>query len=410
MPIYEYTALKDNKVIVKGRIEAEDSRKARRQLADQGLIPTKIEEFGINKGAYAARRKTARKKVAAGHIPSLSLKDKIDFTQTLQILSATGISIIETLAFIENNADSRNVKRCALEIKKQIIGGGTFAETLGKYRNTFGNIYVGLVSAGEDSGELDKTLDRMLELLRKQADVKSKVSGALVYPCFILVLAVIVSIVMLGFVFPAFAEMFANLDKELPFITKACMAAGNFIKQYWYWTAAILAGVGFFIAFLFKNPVTRKIIDTIALKLPLLNELLRFSNFSNFLSVMQVAYDAGIPIVDCLYLANLTMECAVLKEAIEKASVKIHQGTQLSQALQSTGEVPKMVLFMIQTGEQSGKLGELLINAIQYIDKKLDDIIDKFTKMIEPVMMLLIGGLVMVFALALYLPLFGAYQ
>ena len=250
----------------------------------------------------------------------------------------------------------------------------------------------------------------MLELLRKQADVKSKVSGALVYPCFILVLAVIVSIVMLGFVFPAFAEMFANLDKELPFITKACMAAGNFIKQYWYWTAAILAGVGFFIAFLFKNPVTRKIIDTIALKLPLLNELLRFSNFSNFLSVMQVAYDAGIPIVDCLYLANLTMECAVLKEAIEKASVKIHQGTQLSQALQSTGEVPKMVLFMIQTGEQSGKLGELLINAIQYIDKKLDDIIDKFTKMIEPVMMLLIGTLVMVFALALYLPLFGAYQ
>ena len=164
MPIYEYSALKNNRTIVKGRIEAEDSKKARKQLVGQGLIPTKIEEFGVVKGATAARRKTARKKVAAGRIPSLSLKDKIDFTQTLQILSATGISIIETLAFIENNADSRNVKRTALEIKKQIIGGGTFAETLGKYRSTFGNIYVGLVSAGEDSGELDKTLERMLEL------------------------------------------------------------------------------------------------------------------------------------------------------------------------------------------------------------------------------------------------------
>lgn len=402
MPIYEYTALKDNRTVVKGKVEADDMKKARRQLADQGLIPTRIEELGsTKKGTY--------KKRVAGSIPPLSLNDKIEFTQTLQILSSTGISIIETLAFIENNADSKRVAKSASEIKKQIISGGTFAETLAKYRNTFGNIYVGLVSAGEDSGEMDKTLARMLELLKKQQDVKSKVTGALVYPCFILVLAAVVSVIMLGMVFPAFAEMFANLDKELPAITKACMATGNFIKECWYAVIIIFVAVAGIIYYLFKNPTSKAIIDAVCLKVPVLGELFRYSNFSNFLSVMQVAYDAGIPIVDCLYLANLTMECAVLKKAVDQASVKIHQGAQLSQALYTTGEVPKMVLFMIQTGEQSGKLGELLVNAISYIDKKLDDVIDKFTKLIEPVMMLFIGALVMVFALALYLPLFGAY-
>ena len=124
---------------------------------------------------------------------------------------------------------------------------------------------------------------------------------------------------------------------------------------------------------------------------------------------MQVAYDAGIPIVDCLYLANLTIEILVLRRSLDTASDMIRQGAQLSTALKKTGEVPNMIVFMIQTGEQSGRLGDLLTHAIYFIDKRLDDTIDKFTKLIEPFMMLVIGGLVMVMALALYLPLFGAY-
>ena len=125
---------------------------------------------------------------------------------------------------------------------------------------------------------------------------------------------------------------------------------------------------------------------------------------------MQVAYDAGVPIVECLYLSNLTLTNYTLKEKIEAATSMVQQGQHLSVALRTTGSIPKMILFMIATGEQSGRLGEMLLQAVHYIDKKLDDIIDTMTKMIEPLMLIVIGSIVLTLALALYLPLFGSYM
>lgn len=403
MPLYEYNALKNNKNIIRGKIEADDSRQAREKILKMGLLPTKIED------SEEVKNKGKQKKVRSAGIPSLSLKDKIEFTTSLQILSATGIPIIETLAFIENNAESNGVRKAAFEIRKQVIGGLTLAETLGRYRDVFGRVYVGLVSAGEDSGELDKTLERMLLLLKKQDDIKSKVTGALVYPAFVIILAALIVVVMLAFVFPAFKDMFDSLGKELPWATKMCMAAGDFIRESWYiMIGGVLAGA-FGLYKVFTVEASKKVVDTFVLKVPLLADLMKFSNFSNFLSVMQVAYDAGIPIVDCLYLSNLTMENICLRNSILSASARVQQGTHLSVALRATEQVPTMILFMIATGEQTGRLGDLLVHCISYIDKKLDDIIDKFTKLIEPVMLIFVGGLVLFLALALYLPLFGAY-
>ena len=164
------------------------------------------------------------------------------------------------------------------------------------------------------------------------------------------------------------------------------------------------------IIFIFKNEFTRRILDRIVLKVPLLSSLMRFANYSNFLAVLQVAYDAGIPVVNCLYLANLTLENSVLRDAISAAAIRVQQGTNLSSALKSTGQIPNMMLFMIATGEQSGRLGEMLYNCTVYIDKKLDDIIDTFTKLVEPFMLIVIGGIVLFLALALYMPLCGAYN
>lgn len=401
MPLYQYTALKNNKNHVKGKIEADDSKQAREKITRMGLTPIKIEDASGGVGS--------KLKIGTARIPALSLKDKIEFTTSLQILSVTGIPIIETLAFIENNAESDAVRKAAYEIRKQVIAGSTLSETLAKYKDIFGRVFVGLVSAGEDSGELEKTLDRMLVLLKKQDEIKSKVSGALVYPVFVIILAVCIVLVMLVFVFPAFKEMFDSLGKELPLITKICMDAGEFIRQFWYILIGLVAIIAFSLYKAFTIEASKEVIDTFSLKVPLLGDLFSCSNFSNFLSVMQVAYDAGIPIIDCLYLANLTMDNIALKKAILKATAKVQQGTHLSVALRQSENVPKMVLFMIATGEQTGRLGELLVHCITFIDKKLDDIIDKFTKLIEPVMLIVIGGLVLVLALALYLPLFGAY-
>ena len=389
MPTFSYTALKNNKDIVKGKVDAQDARSAREAVKKMGLLPTKItDDSSSEKGA----QQQASKVILPQKIKSFSLKDKIEFTQTLQILTSTGIPIIETLVFLENNAESKSIRGVAHELRRNIIVGGlTLAETLEKYRKVFGRVFVGLVKAGEDSGELDKTLTRMLELLKKQDDIKSKVVGALVYPIFVILLACLVVTVMLVFVFPAFKDMFDNLGRELPLMTQICMSLGLFVRKFWFVPIIFITFLVMAVKHILSNDVTKRPVDKFFLEVPLLSDLLKYANYSNFLAVLQVAYEAGIPIVDCLYLANMTLDNLVLKDAILGATAKVQQGVHLSVALRSSNQIPNMMTFMIATGEQSGRLGELLHHCTTFIDQRLDGIIDKFTKLVEPAMLIFIG-------------------
>lgn len=406
MAIYNYIALKNNKDIVKGKVNAEDLREARESIRSLGFIPTKVYEEKT-KSEEDNEKKT---EVKGGKIKKLGLQDRMDFTSTLQILAQSGIPIIESLMFIENDAAKLKVRLVAKELRRQIMAGATFADTIAKYPDQFGQIYIGLVKAGEDSGELEKTLQRLLELLGKEAAIRGKVIGTLMYPMFVIVLAVIIVLVMLMFVFPVFKEMFDGMGKDLPWITATLMSAGIFLKTYWFFVPIILGSIAGFFTFIMRWQPSKRKIDEFVLKVPLLCDLIQYSNFANFVAVMQVAYDAGVPIIECLYLANVTLTNYTLKTKIETATLKVQQGQHLSIALRSTRVMPKMILFMIATGEQSGRLGDMLLQATNFIDKKLDGIIDTMTKMIEPIMLIVIGSIVLTLALALYLPLFSSYM
>ena len=405
MTIYNYIALKNGKDIVKGKVEAADLREARDNIRKLGFIPTKVYEEKVKNNT-----KDPVDAIKAGKIQSLGLQERMDFTSTLQILAQSGIPIIESLMFIENDAAKLKVRLVAKELRRQIMQGATFADTIAKYPHQFGQVYIGLVKAGEDSGELERTLQRLLELLTKEANIRSKVIGTLMYPMFVIVLAVIIVLVMLMFVFPVFKEMFDGMGKELPWITATLMSVGIFLKTYWFFVPLIIGSMVGTCIFLIRYEPTKRKIDEIVLKVPLLKDLMQYSNFANFIAVMQVAYDAGVPIIECLYLANMTLTNFTLKEKIESAALKVQQGQHLSVALRSTRIMPKMILFMIATGEQSGRLGDMLLQATNFIDKKLDGIIDTMTKMIEPIMLIVIGSIVMILALALYLPLFNSYM
>lgn len=398
MAIFNYVALKNKSEVVNGKIEAEDIKAAREAIRNLGLVPTKVFDDNTKVSAPKVR------------LSPLSLQELIDFTGTFKTLIQTGVPIIEGLVFLEKDAVSPRIRLLAKEIRKQVIAGATFADTVAKYQEIFGSIYVGLTKAGEDSGEMEKTLARLSDLLKKQADTKGRIIGTLIYPCFVIVLAIIVVVVMLMFVFPAFKEMFEQSGAELPIFTQICIDLGEFLKKFWAITLVSPFIIGYLIYMAFKNPTSRKILDEFFLKVPLIGDMLKFANFSNFITVMFVAYEAGIPIVDCLYLGNLTIDNHTIKTKITEAIGKVQQGTHLSTALRSANIMPSMVLFMIATGEQTGKLGELLHQSVLFLDKKLDDIIDALTKMIEPLMLIVIGSIVMFLALALYLPLFQSYQ
>lgn len=398
MTIFNYIALRNNSEIVNGKIEAEDVKQAREAIMAMGLLPTKV---------FSEDTKVSAPKV---RLSPLSLQELIDFTGTFKTLIQTGVPIIEGLVFLEKDAVSSRIRLLAREIRKQVIAGSTFADTVAKYQEIFGSIYVGLTKAGEDSGEMEKTLGRLSELLKKQAAIRGRVIGTLIYPCFVIILAAIVVTVMLMFVFPAFKEMFEQSGAKLPIFTQICIDLGEFLKAYWYLTLITPFLIAGLIYTAFKNPTSRKILDEVFLRVPLVGDMLKYANFSNFITVMHVAYEAGIPILDCLHLGNLTVDNGTIKQKMTESINKVQQGVHLSTALRAADIMPGMVLFMIATGEQTGKLGELLQQCVEFLDKKLDDIIDTLTKMIEPFMLIVIGSIVMFLALALYLPLFQSYQ
>ena len=398
MPIYSYEALKQGKQIIKGEITASNLKDARDILRNMDLVPTKINEYVEQKA-----KKTYR-------IGSLSLKEKIDFISTLQILLQSGIPAVESLMFMEQEAARKKIRDISKMLKTQIMAGSTLADTLARYPEAFGYIFIGLIKAGEEAGELEKTLGRINELLTKQDNIKSKVIGTLMYPMFVIILAILIILVMLVFVFPAFKDMFAQQEKALPVITSMMINAGDFLKEFWYTIPLFILTFVLFVVFVFKWQPARRILDKLVLRIPLLSNLILYSNYSNFLSVISVSYEAGIPIVDCLHLANITLTNSLMKDRMSEALVRVQQGLQVSQAMKQTKIMPKMLLFMIATGEQSGRLGDMLEKAVNFLDKTLDGIIDTMTKMIEPIMLLVIGSIVLVMALALYLPLFQSYM
>lgn len=406
MPIYNYVGLNKKGEVVKGRVEADTPREARQNVKELGFVPTKIT---VDTGSAKDQQKKDSK-ADAHSLQSLTLKEKMDFTSTFQTLNRAGVPIIESLIFMEQDAGSRRIRLLAREIKNQIIAGATFSDTVSRYPEIFGAVYIGLIKAGEESGEMERTLTRLIELLKKEADTKGKVFSALSYPVFVIVLAHAVVLIMLIFVFPAFKEMFDTAGAKLPIMTQICIDMGEFLKAKWYIIPIIGVSVVWGIMSLFKWEPSRKKIDEVVLTIPIVGDLMKYSAFSNFLSVLQVAYEAGIPVVNCLYLANMTFSNSKMNNSVKDAIKKVQEGLHLSMALKTTGIFPQMILFMVSTGEQSGRLGDLMEQAVKFIDEELDRIVDALTKMIEPVMLIFIGGIVCFLALALYLPLFQSYQ
>ena len=203
MPIYSYEALKAGKQLIKGEVTASNLKDAREVIRKMGYVPTKINEY------------VEAKQKSLGGVKSLSLSEKIDFISTLQILLSSGIPAVESLTFMEQEAAKKKIRTISGILKKQIMAGSTFADTLSRFPNVFGYIFIGLIKAGEESGELEKTLGRIKDLLSKQAAVKGKVIGTLIYPAFVIVLAFAITLVMLLF-------YFLRLRKCLQIKTKLC--------------------------------------------------------------------------------------------------------------------------------------------------------------------------------------------
>ncbi len=409
MAFYNYEALKNGKERVQGNIEADSVREAKDLLRKQELLPIKLEEKGAVRKTVGDNKSAKKKKVKKVKIKQLSTREKIDLTNILHTFSKAGISLVESLYFVETNTESINIKNITIEIRRRLLAGSSLSEALAAFPGTFDDIYLGLIRAGEESGELEETLKRMSYLLEKQDKLASKIIATLAYPVFVMFLALIITLLLLMFVFPAFKGMYDQLGNELPIITQIFMSTGLFLKKYWYSVPLIVMSLVALVVFVGRWDVSKRVMDKAGLQIPVFEKFLRFAAISNFLMVLRVAFEAGIPMVDSLLFANFTVKNIYLREALKKAVVKVQYGTALSVSLKEAKVFPGIVMCMIATGEESGSLTEMLEQTGEYVDEQLDRIVDLLSKLFEPFLFLIIGGIVLTLALSLYLPLFQAY-
>ncbi len=408
MAKYQYNALKGNKQIVKGEVEAENYREAREKIRQLGFVPTKvyIEDGADNQfvSGYESNEIPATNE----KIKFLSLQEKITFTSELEVLLTAGIPILEALHSLEENVNNQKLKVVCKTLRECIMSGKTFAQALKEcFYETFGAVYIALVFAGESSGDLEATLGRILVLLRKQDKIKGHIISASIYPCVLLSIMFGVLVLFTKVIFPAFYGVIQSFGGQIPLSSMILISICQFVGNFWW---LLLIGIVAFVYALvtcFKNSEIKRKWDEFILKVPKVSDFIRYINLSNFITVLYISYEAGVPLLSGLELANKTVGNSVIKRQVSNSVVYAKNGKSLTEAFEVSGVLPSALKTMVATGEKSGSLGKMLHDAADVIDKKVEMTLDTLTKLFEPTVIVIMGVGVLFILIAFYQLYFG---
>lgn len=375
MKRYNYKA-KDKKTgrVVSGSVQADNERAAGRILIDQGYSPQKIVEE--RKDGWLARFQNR-----------VTSKQRIIFTRQFATLIGAGLPLSTALRMVAEQTEDKPTKAMIEDILAQVEGGKTLREAFGRYPQVFNKVYLSMIAAGEASGTLDISLQRLAEQQEKDAAMISKIRGAMVYPAIVLLVIVVVIIFMMVAVVPQVESLYRDLGEELPWMTKILVGASNFVVNYW-WMILVIIGflVWFFLQFR-KTDVGKKWLATFKLNVPVFKGLfLRLYN-ARFARTAQMLLSAGVPMLEAMTISGEAMNNIVLEDQITQAATMVRSGKPLSVALKGRDYILPLLPQMSATGEQSGKIDEMLGKAAKVYEDELDERIVAISTMIEPILM-----------------------
>ncbi len=404
MTVFIYSAIDPttNKSI-EGKLEAANIRQAKELLRAQGHLPTRLEEDASAMTVTHALEQIPL--VGALVSPQVTLKDVHLMTEQLYTLLDAGIPLIEALYLLEQQSDNRAMKNVLKKVRTDVIAGDSFSSALGKFPRQFSRLYVNMIRSGEVSGEMDKICHRLANLLQKMLALQSKLAGAMVYPAFtVIVVAVVICVIML-MVVPTFQGMFSSYGAELPLPTQWLIATSNFTVSFW-WAVLIAGGTFGFWFNVFRLGRGRPLVDQWLLTIPLIGDLFRKVYVSRFVRALGTVVGAGVSLTEGITTASGTVDNYVLRAAFDKAKESIIQGGSISKPLEKTGVFPIMVVKMIAIGEETGNIEGMLVKSADFLDVEVDRAVETLTTLIEPIMIIVLGGIILGVALALYIPLF----
>lgn len=354
--------------------------------------------------AMSIKRKPMDLKLSFGG--GVPLKVMARFTRQFSAMTSAGLPLIQCLDILSEQTEHEVLKQAIMQVATDIQGGGTLADSLSKHKKIFSELYCQMIAAGEAGGILDTILLRLAEYQEKADALRRKIKGAMTYPVIVAVVAVAAVSILMVFVVPIFANMFAEGNNKLPLPTRIVMGISDFIRT---WIMAILVGSGLGLFSLFRYYKTDKgrlKCDQILLASPILGDLERKSCISRFTRTLGTLLNSGVSIIDALQVTAKTSGNKVLELGIYKTLESISGGQTIADPLRATGVFPPMVIQMIAVGERTGGLSEMLIKISDFYDDEVDAAVDNLTSMIEPIVIVVLGSIIGGVLVAMYLPMF----
>ncbi|PMQ01820.1 MAG: fimbrial protein FimO [Dictyoglomus sp. NZ13-RE01] len=401
---FEYKARSIRGELISGEIEAESIREVANKLRERGYFPVRIEEKKRTRSflTLSLGGGTAKGKV--------KLKDVVVFTRQFATMINSGISLANALRILAEQTESKPLRKVVQEIQNYVSEGLPLSEALEKFPNVFSNLYVNMVRAAESSGTLDQTLERLATSLEKQQELRGKIKSAMTYPVAILIFSLLITAALLIFLVPTFANMFESLGAPLPLPTAIILKLSNAIRKNALLILLIIVGLIMGGSRARKIPKVKEKIDEFILKIPIIGSLVRKNAIVNFSRVLATQIKTGVPILQALEIVSQTVGNSVISNAIKKSIRSIREGERIAPTLKSLNVFPPMVVHMISVGEEAGNL-EVMLNKIgDFYEKEVENTIESLTSLIEPFMLIFIGGIAGGILISLYLPIFTMFQ
>ena len=409
MPVYHYKGYRNDGGAATGIIDAESPKVARVKLRKVGVFPTDMVEQG-SATVGSPTGSPGRPSAGIGRSPALSTTDVAMMTRQLATLLVAGLPLVEALGVMVDQAEKKSVKSLMADIREEIRGGTSYSAVLGRYPREFSQIYVHMVRAGEASGALDQILFRLAEFLEKQLALKHKVTNAVLYPALMLIVGTSVLFFLMTFVVPKITAVFTSMKQALPWPTVVLMSLSHFLADYW---AVLIGGVALSVWAVrraMKTEAGQTTADRWLLKVPLIGQVARMVAISRLTSTLATMLASGVQLLDAMDVAKRVMNNRVLEHAVEGARQNIREGETIAEPLKRSGEFPALVTHMIAVGERSGEMEEMLRRIGQIYDGEVDRVITRFTSLLEPIMILVMGVLVFFIVVAILLPIFEMGQ
>lgn len=396
MSAYQYHALKKSGHITKGVIEADSERQARQLLRDRHLIPTSIQPF--------------KKNNLLRHKDKLPAQDLALFTRQLATLLAAGIPIDEALRGVALQSEKEKVRQLITGVRAKVIEGFALAQALGEYPLAFPELYRATINAGEQTGRLDLVLEKLADYTENQQKNRQKIQQALIYPSLMVIVSLSIISFLLAFVVPKIIDVFKSSGQSLPAMTNLLLSISSFVQADGLYIVIFLVACMMAFKRSLKNEAIRTRWHTLLLRLPLIAYLIKSINVARYIHTFGILFAAGVSVLETMRVSASLVNNLTMRKAFNHATAQVREGVAISQALKETGYLGPMATHLIASGEKSGQISVMMERAALHLDNEVKRLIDTALTLLEPLVILFMGGVVLFIVLATLLPIFSMEQ